>query len=89
MERERCLHGCRDLGAGTILRGARTSADFQFEAQMARSNRAMAPELDTVILISSPEHVHISSTLVRQVSEHSGDLEPFVPDAVARVLESR
>lgn len=83
------IAGCRELGTGTILRGARTSADFDFEAQMARSNRAMAPDLETIILISSPEHVHISSTLVRQVAEHSGDLTPFVPDVVARVLESR
>jgi len=81
--------GCRRLGAGTVLRGARTAADFQYEAQMARSNRAMAPEVDTVVLASSPEHVHISSTLVRQVAEHSGDLAPFVPPAVARLLERR
>ena len=83
------ITGCRELGAGTILRGARTSADFQYEAQMARSNRAMAPELDTVVLASSPEHVHISSTLVRQVAEHGGDLSPFVPPAVASLLGAR
>ena len=83
------VDGCRRLGAGTILRGARTAADFQFEAQMARSNRAMAPELDTVVLASSPEHVHISSTLVRQVAQLSGDLTPFVPPAVARLLAAR
>lgn len=83
------VDGCHELGAGTILRGARTSDDFQYEAQMARSNRAMAPGVDTVVLASSPEHVHISSTLVRQVAQHAGDLTPFVPPAVARLLGER
>jgi len=81
--------GCRQVGAGVVVRGARTAGDFEYEAQMARSNRAMAPEIETVVLASSAEHAHISSTLVRQVAEMGGDLAPFVPPAVARALASR
>ncbi|HVS11911.1 MAG TPA: pantetheine-phosphate adenylyltransferase [Planctomycetota bacterium] len=81
--------GCRELGAGVVVRGARTAGDFEYEAQMARSNRAMAPEIETVLLASSAEHAHISSTLVRQVAEMGGDLAPFVPPAVARALSPR
>jgi pantetheine-phosphate adenylyltransferase len=82
------VEGCRALGAGAIVRGLRNATDFEYEAQMARSNRAMAPEIETVFLASAPEHVHISSTLVRQVAEMGGPLEGFVPEAVARALRA-
>jgi pantetheine-phosphate adenylyltransferase len=78
--------GARNLGAGVILRGARQSGDFEYEAQMARSNRALAPEIDTLCLVSSAAFAHISSTLVRQIAEAGGPLELFVPPAVGRAL---
>jgi pantetheine-phosphate adenylyltransferase len=81
--------GARRLGAGVILRGARHAGDFEYEAQMARSNRALVPEVDTLILVSAPEHAHISSTLVRQIAGHGGPLEEFVPPAVVRALQGR
>jgi pantetheine-phosphate adenylyltransferase len=80
------VEGCRALGAGAIVRGLRNVTDFEYEAQMARSNKALAPELETVFLASAPEHVHISSTLVRQVAAMGGPLRAFVPDEVARAL---
>ena len=83
------VEGARRLGAGVVLRGARHAGDFEYEAQMARSNRAMDAEVDTLVLASSPEHTHISSTLVRQISEFGGDTSAFVPPAVARALERR
>jgi pantetheine-phosphate adenylyltransferase len=83
------VEGARRLGAGVVLRGARSAGDFEYEAQMARSNRRLAPEVETVVLASSPEHVHISSTLVRQIAEFGGDTSAFVPPAVARALERR
>lgn len=79
--------GARRLGAGVILRGARHAGDFEYEAQMARSNRALAPEVETLILVSAPEHAHISSTLVRQIAGSGGPLEGFVPPAVVRALQ--
>jgi pantetheine-phosphate adenylyltransferase len=83
------VDGCRALGANVIVRGLRNSSDFEYESQMALSNRAMAAELDTVFLPSAPEHAHISSTLVRQVAELGGPVELFVPAAVARALRER
>ena len=83
------IDACRKLGAGVIVRGIRNSTDFEYESQMARSNRAMAADIETVFLASDPEHSHISSTLVRQVTEMGGPLEPFVPPAVALVLRRR
>jgi pantetheine-phosphate adenylyltransferase len=83
------VDGARELGCDVVVRGARGNADFEYEAAMARSNRAMAPALDTVVLAAAPEHVHVSSTLVRQVAEMGGPLESFVPPSVARALRER
>jgi pantetheine-phosphate adenylyltransferase len=83
------VDGARLVGATTLVRGVRHSGDFEYEAQMARSNRALAPALDTLLLVASPEHVHISSTLVRQIAELGGDTSAFVPPAVARALARR
>ena len=77
------VEGCRQLGARILVRGIRNATDFEYEAQMARSNQAMAPQVDTVFIASDAEHVHISSTLVRQVAELGGPVELFVPPAVA------
>lgn len=82
------VEGCRQLGARIIVRGIRNATDFEYEAQMARSNQAMAPQVDTVFIASDAEHVHISSTLVRQVAEMGGPLELFVPAAVAASLRA-
>lgn len=83
------VDACLALGADVIVRGLRNSIDFEYEAQMARSNRALAGQVDTLFLASEPEHVHISSTLVRQVAEMGGPIELFVPAAVARALRAR
>lgn len=80
------VDGCKALGASVIVRGVRNSLDFEYEAQMARSNRALAPATETVFFASDPEHVHISSTLVRQIAGCGGPLDAFVPPAVARAL---
>ena len=71
------------------MRGVRTAADLDYERQMALTNRAMAPEVETVLLLSAPEHGHISSTLVRQIAGLGGDVTPFVPPNVAAALAAR
>ncbi|MCA9001111.1 MAG: pantetheine-phosphate adenylyltransferase [Planctomycetes bacterium] len=80
------VEGCRAAGAKAILRGVRTGADLDYERQMALTNQAMAPEIETVLLISAPEHSHISSTLVRQIAKMGGDVTPFVPDPVRAAI---
>lgn len=83
------VHGCEAHGADVLLRGVRSAADFDYEMQMARTNRVLLERIDTVLLASSPEHAHISSTLVRQVASMGGDLSAFVPEPVVRFLEDR
>lgn len=81
--------GARSLGATAIVRGIRSAADFEYERQLALTNRALDDSLETVLLLSSSEHAHVSSTLVRQIARLGGDLTPFVPPAVAEALAGR
>ncbi|MFT5477079.1 MAG: pantetheine-phosphate adenylyltransferase [Planctomycetota bacterium] len=80
------VDGCRELGAGAIVRGVRSAADLDYERQMAFTNRAMAPDVETVFLLTAPECQHISSTLVRQIARMGGDVSSFVPPAVQTAL---
>ena len=83
------VDGARRLGATAIVRGIRGAADLEYERQLALTNRAMDAELDTVMLLSSSEHAHVSSTLVRQIARLGGDISPFVPPAVVTALAGR
>jgi pantetheine-phosphate adenylyltransferase len=83
------VHACEKLAADVIVRGVRSGTDFDYEVQMARTNREMLPRIDTVLLAPSPAHAHISSTLVREIVLLGGDASRFVPQCVARTLRER
>ncbi|MGC8865291.1 MAG: pantetheine-phosphate adenylyltransferase [Bacteroidales bacterium] len=70
---------CRQKGARFILRGLRTSADFEFERVVAHVNRKLYPDIETIFLLTAPEHSFISSSIVREVLSHGGDPTPFLP----------
>lgn len=76
----------RTVGASILLRGVRGPEDVAGELTMARANRRLAPECETVLLVSSPGISHISSRLVREVHKAGGDVGLFVPRRVAAVL---
>jgi pantetheine-phosphate adenylyltransferase len=80
---------CEELGADVLVRGVRGGTDFEFEVQMARTNRVLKPRIDTVLLAPAPEFAHVSSTLVRQIASLGGDASPFVPEVVAQALRAR
>jgi pantetheine-phosphate adenylyltransferase len=73
---------CRKNGANFLLRGLRTSADFEFERAIAQVNRAMTPEVESVFLLTIPEHTPINSTIVRDIIRSGGDASRFVPSAI-------
>lgn len=70
----------------SIIRGLRPTGDFETEFQMASMNRKINPELDTVFLMTSERLYYISSTLVREVFSHGGDITSFVPESVHQKL---
>jgi pantetheine-phosphate adenylyltransferase len=77
----------RRSGAGLVIRGVRTVADFEYEAQMAVMNRELsAGALETVFLAPDPAHAFVSATLVRQIATLGGDVSHFVPAPVLRRL---
>jgi pantetheine-phosphate adenylyltransferase len=74
----------RARGATLIVRGLRTATDFEYEAQMARFNAQLAPEVETVFVAADPRHSHLSASLVREVASLGGDVSPFVSPPVLR-----
>ena len=73
---------CKKIGAGYIIRGLRTSADFEFERAIAQVNKVMAPGVETVFLLTVPEHSHINSSIVRDIIKNGGDASPFLPVSI-------
>jgi len=73
---------CKKNGAGYLLRGLRTSADFEFERAIGQVNRSLAPDIETVFLLTVPEHSFINSTIVRDIIKSGGDASKFVPSAI-------
>jgi len=74
------------MQAGVIVRGLRAVSDYDYEAQMALTNRQLAPEIETVFLVSSQPYSFISSSIVREVAQLGGNVTSMVPDFVAECL---
>lgn len=73
---------CRKVNATFIIRGIRNAEDFQFESAIAQMNRELAPDVDTILLVTSPELTPISSSIVRDIIKNGGDASKFLPAAV-------
>lgn len=76
----------RKMGACVLLRGLRTSFDFEYEMQLSQTNNAMDEKLKTVFLITKPECNFISSSMVREILANNGDISKFVPAPVYNYL---
>jgi len=76
------IHFCKQVGANFIVRGLRTSADFEFEKAIAQNNKIMAPEIETIFILPVPELSAINSTIVRDIIRNGGDTTPFVPEGI-------
>jgi pantetheine-phosphate adenylyltransferase len=70
---------CKEVDAAYILRGLRTSADFEYERAIAQVNKKMHPEIETVFLLTLPEHTPINATIIRDIVLHGGDATQFLP----------
>ena len=79
----------RDAGAAVVIRGLRDAGDFDYEMQMAGMNAALAAEIETVFLASSPDTRYIAASLVRQIAAMGGDVSAFVPPVVAAALKKK
>jgi pantetheine-phosphate adenylyltransferase len=74
---------CRQKKAAYLIRGLRTSSDFEFERGVGQVNTRLAPGIETVFLLTLPEHVMITSSIVREVHKYGGDVKQFIPAAIS------
>lgn len=70
---------CRKRGAGAILRGLRAVSDFDFEFQTGLANMDMAPDIETVFLLAGPKNIFLSSSLIKEIAYHGGDVSRYLP----------
>jgi pantetheine-phosphate adenylyltransferase len=76
-------------GAAVVVRGLRALADFEFEFQLAHMNRRLAPEVETLFMMTGEKDFFVSSSLVKEVAQFGGDVSMLVPPAVHGALAAR
>lgn len=79
----------RENGAKVIIRGLRAVTDFEYELQMAQTNRVLAPDVDTVFLTTSLEYAYLSSTIMKEVARFGGDLDKFGPPEIIDAIREK
>jgi pantetheine-phosphate adenylyltransferase len=80
---------CRNRGATVIVRGLRALADFEYEFQLAHMNRRLAPDVETLFLMTGEESFYVSSSLVKEVALMGGDVSGLVPGGVVVALAEK
>ncbi len=78
---------CREVNAQFLLRGLRTSADFEFERSIGQINKQLDPNIETVFLLTQPEHTALNSSIVRDILRYKGDVSMFVPAEILPFLQ--
>ncbi|MFA7254831.1 MAG: pantetheine-phosphate adenylyltransferase [Candidatus Omnitrophota bacterium] len=75
--------------AFTLIRGIRATSDFDYEFQMALTNRKLAPKIDTMFLMPSESHFYLSSRLIKEIAQLGGDVTRYVPAPVAALIKKK
>ena len=78
---------CRRECAKVVIRGVRVYSDFEYEFQMALTNRRLAPEIETLFMMPSENLAYVTASTVREISRYGGDTAPFVTEAVQKRLK--
>jgi pantetheine-phosphate adenylyltransferase len=73
---------CKKMNSKYLLRGLRTSADFEFERSIGQVNKRLYPEIETVFMLTASEFTPISSSIVRDIHHHKGSILQFIPEAI-------
>ena len=83
------VESARSQGVSVLIRGLRAFSDFEYEFQMALTNRRLAPDIETLFLMPKQDYSFLSSTNVKQVASLGGDVSEFVPAAVHKALAAK
>ena len=78
----------REVGATALVRGLRATSDYEYEAQLALTNKALAPDIDTVMLITSLQYAYLSASILKEVAALGGDIGQWAPPVVIEALDS-
>jgi len=79
----------REHGADAIVRGLRANSDFEYEFQMALTNRDLAPEFESVFFMTAGQYSFLASSMVKEVCAYGGDVSTFVPESVEAALKRK
>lgn len=79
----------RQVGARAIVKGLRAMSDFEYEFQMALTNKKLNPEVETVFLTTQAENMYLSSSMVKEIASMGGDIRDFVPEAIHETIIKR
>ena len=79
----------KSIGAKYLIRGVRNAVDFEYESQLAQINKKIAPEIETVFLLTSPELSVVSSSAVKEIAHYGGDITGFVNPYVAKKINEK
>lgn len=79
----------RGNDAQVIVRGLRAITDFEYELQLAQTNRVIAPELDTIFLTTNLKYSYLSSSIVKEIAEYGGEISGFLPPLVAERVKDK
>jgi pantetheine-phosphate adenylyltransferase len=77
------------IGAMALIRGLRVFSDFELEFRMGLANRKLAPEIETIAMMTDEKHVYLSSSTIREIAELGGDVSGMTPDFVVEALQKR
>lgn len=79
----------KETGAHILVRGLRATSDFEYELQMAQTNRTMAPQIDTVFLTTDLKYAYLSSSIVKEVASFGGDISHFLPESIIPLVKEK
>ena len=80
------VHQCR---ADVIVRGLRAITDFEYELQLAQTNRVIAPDVDTIFLTTNLKYSYLSSSIVKEIASYQGDISGFLHPDIARMVREK
>ncbi|MCI6885811.1 MAG: pantetheine-phosphate adenylyltransferase [Lachnospiraceae bacterium] len=75
--------------ADVIVRGLRAITDFEYELQLAQTNRVIAPDVDTIFLTTNLKYSYLSSSIVKEIAGYHGDISGFLPPEIARIVRDK
>jgi len=79
---------CRQRRIGVVVRGLRVYSDFEYEFQMALTNRKLAPEVETLFMMPNENYSYVTASTIREIARYGGDTRSFVPKPVQKYLEA-